>query len=266
MGAQRDRPEADDPPAPDADRDDDGVGRSVLRPGDARLPAEAEVESLESVRSQMGAQALRPDRRGGFEGPHVCSLSTRSNFRRGGSPAPDAVQRRIRRCDAAIVDHAAWQASCSIPQTGRLRRRQPSPGISRNSSADAVRRCASSSMAVPRAVECETSSSRRANALAARRPPALGFLGLCATPRCRYLSAVGARVDEQSACGCATMTDRRNAARVRAIKRRRTAGRATGRIGASTNVRTPAIAMPTSRSLTRRLRLASYGPTPSLAS
>ena len=44
-GRERHRPEADDPPAPDADRDDDGVGRSVLRPGDARLPAEARLES-----------------------------------------------------------------------------------------------------------------------------------------------------------------------------------------------------------------------------
>ena len=39
-GRERDRPEAVDPSAPDADRDADGVGRSVLRPGDARLPAE----------------------------------------------------------------------------------------------------------------------------------------------------------------------------------------------------------------------------------
>ena len=40
-GRERDRPEAVDPPAPDADRNDDGIGRGVLRPGDARLPAEA---------------------------------------------------------------------------------------------------------------------------------------------------------------------------------------------------------------------------------
>ena len=40
-GRERHRPEAVDSPAPDAHRDDDGVGRSVLRPGDARLPAEA---------------------------------------------------------------------------------------------------------------------------------------------------------------------------------------------------------------------------------
>ena len=44
-GRERDRPEAVDPPAPDADRNDDGVGRSVLRPGDARLPAEARLRS-----------------------------------------------------------------------------------------------------------------------------------------------------------------------------------------------------------------------------
>ena len=49
-GVRRDRdgrdrvgPEAVDPPAPDAHRDADGIGGSVLRPGDARLQAEEKV-------------------------------------------------------------------------------------------------------------------------------------------------------------------------------------------------------------------------------
>ena len=37
-GRERDRPQADDPSASDALGDGDGVGRGVLRPGDARLP------------------------------------------------------------------------------------------------------------------------------------------------------------------------------------------------------------------------------------
>ena len=44
MGATADRCRADDPPAPDAVRDDDGGGGGVLRPGDARVSAEACVD------------------------------------------------------------------------------------------------------------------------------------------------------------------------------------------------------------------------------
>ena len=41
MGANATDLKLVDPPASDTDRDDDGIGGSVLRPGDARLPAEA---------------------------------------------------------------------------------------------------------------------------------------------------------------------------------------------------------------------------------
>ena len=62
-GRERHRPEAHDPPAPDAHRDDDGVGRSVLRPGDARLPAEARLTHDDQRRARGSGVLVTPDRR-----------------------------------------------------------------------------------------------------------------------------------------------------------------------------------------------------------
>ena len=46
-GRDRVGPQAVDPPASDADRNADGIGRSVLRPGDARLQAQEEITNNE---------------------------------------------------------------------------------------------------------------------------------------------------------------------------------------------------------------------------
>ena len=60
-GRERDRPEDVDPPAPDAVRDADGVGRGVLRPRHARLSAETvEISSSDRFSGLTASRHLSP--------------------------------------------------------------------------------------------------------------------------------------------------------------------------------------------------------------
>ena len=112
-----------DPSASDAHRDADGVGRSVLRPGDARLPAEARLRRGQDVRGGPAGSLIYSGTARGHR--HSSPLHCRSPA----APRRRALRRRPRPRRVAVSRAAPEAAAVS---RGRSRRRQDRAGRARS--------------------------------------------------------------------------------------------------------------------------------------
>ena len=201
MGANADRPEADHPPAPDAVRNADGVGRSVLRPGHARLQAEAQVaDSRARVATRSAAAERRASvedvlqhRRRELAGVRVLPAGVvRRDHRRALSRSIGERRARTRGFGRIAMPRAASSRQAASKPI-RPRRRSPADSGARRPrrrDADGRRRSRRASACCPAARSARPRRCRRPSAPARRRRAATSG---CSRTRPRASRASGNR-------------------------------------------------------------------------